>query len=102
MDNRKKVGVVGAGKIGQMIVALLAQRYDVTVYDQDFKAAKAAAGKNAHAVQVNAGNADALARHLKGNNLTVNACPLFMNLPIAKAAFKAHTSYIDLSEDVKT
>jgi saccharopine dehydrogenase-like NADP-dependent oxidoreductase len=102
MDKTKKVAVVGSGKIGELIVALLAPRYDVTVYDQDLKRARAAAGKAARAVKVNARNIDALARQLKGKTLVINACPWFMNLHVAKAAHKAHASYIDLSEDVKT
>src|SRR5690242_5872626 len=101
-DTRKKVAVVGAGKIGELIVALLSQRYDVTVLDQDLKRAKAIAGKNAHATFVNAHKEGSLARLLKGKDLVVNACPHFMNLPIARAAYKAGISYLDLSEDVET
>ncbi len=101
-DQRKKVAVVGAGKIGELIVALLSQRYEVFVYDQDLKRAKITAGQSAHAVRVNANHEKALVRHLKGKDLVVNSCPHFMNLPIARAAYKAGASYIDLSEDVKT
>jgi saccharopine dehydrogenase-like NADP-dependent oxidoreductase len=102
MDKSKKVAVVGAGKIGELIVSLLAPRYDVTVIDQDLKRAKAAAGRHAKAARANAGNVDALARQLKGKSLVINACPWFMNLSIARAASKVHASYMDLSEDVKT
>lgn len=102
MDQRKKVAVVGAGKIGELIVALLSQRYDVTVYDQDISRARIAAGRSAKAVKVNAKNERALTAALKGKDLVVNACPLFMNLAIARSAHKAGISYVDLSEDVKT
>jgi len=102
IEKRKKVAVVGAGKIGELIVALLSERYDVFVYDQDLKRARAVAGKTAQAVRVNANQEAALTRALKGKDLVINSCPHFMNLPIARAAFKAGASYIDLSEDVKT
>lgn len=99
---KKKVAVVGAGKIGELIVALLSQHYDVTVLDQDVKRAKAAAGNLAKGIKVNAHRESDLVAQLKGKDLAINACPHFMNLPIARAAFKAGVSYLDLSEDVKT
>jgi saccharopine dehydrogenase-like NADP-dependent oxidoreductase len=102
MDIRKKVAVVGAGKIGELIVALLSQRYEVFVFDQDLKRAKATAGATAKATRVDANKEGELARLLKGKDLVINSCPHFMNLPIARAAHKAGISYLDLSEDVKT
>ena len=102
MEKRKKIAVVGAGKIGELIVALLSQSYDVVVYDQDLKRAKRTAGSRAKAIRVNANHESALVRLLKGKDLVVNSCPHFMNLPIARAASKAGVSYIDLSEDVQT
>jgi saccharopine dehydrogenase-like NADP-dependent oxidoreductase len=102
MEKRKKVAVVGAGKIGELIVALLSQRYDVYVFDQDLKRARTTAGKSAQAARVNANHEGALVRLLKGKDLVINSCPHFMNLPIARAAYKAGASYLDLSEDVET
>ncbi len=102
MEKRKKVAVVGAGKIGELIVALLSPRYDVFVYDQNLKRAQKTAGRTAHPVRVDAHHEKTLARHLKGKDLVINSCPHFMNLPIARAAYKAGASYIDLSEDVET
>jgi len=102
MDKRKKVAVVGAGKIGELIVAHLSERYDVYVYDMDLKRAKITAGKTAKAIQVNAHHEKTLARLLKGKDLVVNSCPHFMNLQIARSAYKAGASYVDLSEDVET
>ena len=102
MDKTRTVAVVGAGKIGELITALLSQHYDVTVYDMDLKRAKIVAGKNAKAVRVDARNEASLTRHLKGKTLVINACPYFMNLPVVRAAYKAHASYIDLSEDVES
>jgi saccharopine dehydrogenase-like NADP-dependent oxidoreductase len=102
MDKTRSVAVVGAGKIGELIVALLSPRYDVTVIDMDLRRARAVAGKTARAVSVNARDERALARQLAGKTLVINACPYFMNLPIVRAAARVHASYIDLSEDVKT
>jgi saccharopine dehydrogenase-like NADP-dependent oxidoreductase len=102
MDKAKSVAVVGAGKIGELIVALLAPRYEVTVYDQDLKRAKQVAGKMARAAKANASNSESLAKLLRGKKLVINACPWFMNVHVARAAARAHASYMDLSEDVKT
>ena len=102
MDKRKKVAVVGAGKIGELIVALLSDRYDLFVYDQDLKRARLTAGSSGHAARVNANHEKALARLLKDKDIVINSCPHFMNLSIARAACEAGVSYIDLSEDVKT
>ena len=100
MDSRKKVAVVGAGKIGELIVAHLSSHYPVTVFDQDLKRAKAVAGRTASARKADARNEKSLARELKGAALVINSCPHFMNLSIARAAQRAGVSYLDLSEDV--
>lgn len=100
MRRNGKIAVVGGGKIGELIVALLSRYYKVTVYDINLKRAKECAGGHAQAVKINAKNVNSLARALKDKTLTINACPYFMNAYISKAAAKADTSYIDLSEDV--
>lgn len=102
MANPKSVSIVGAGKIGELLVALLSTRYAVTVIDQDLKRAKAVAGPQGRALKVDARNGSSLAKALRGTDLVVNSCPHFMNLFIARAARKVGVSYIDLSEDVKT
>lgn len=94
------IAVVGGGKIGELIVSLLSRYYKVSVYDINLKRAKEVAGRHAQAFKVDAKNTKQLERVLKGKTLTINSCPYFMNRRIAKAAAKAGTSYIDLSEDV--
>src|SRR5262249_13955013 len=59
-------------------------------------------GKHAKAVRVDAKNIKELSTALKDKTLTINSCPYFMNSFISRAAAKAGTSYIDLSEDVKS
>lgn len=102
MTKNKKVAVIGGGKIGQLIVALLSQKYEVSVYDNNLTRAKISAGKNAKAFKLDASKETAVAKAIKGKTLVINSCPHFLNLPIARAARKVNISYIDLSEDVKT
>lgn len=102
MKKNQSIAVVGGGKIGQLIVAHLSRKYKVSVYDKDLKQAKESAGKYAQAFKVDAKNQTVLVRAIKEKSLVINSCPHFMNLFIARAAAKAKTSYIDLSEDVKS
>ncbi len=104
MNARKNhaIAVIGAGKIGELIAALLSRTTKVSIYDMNFKRAKECAGKNAQAFKLNAKNKKDLARALKGKSLVINSCPFFLNGYIARGAAKAGISYIDLSEDVKS
>lgn len=102
MKKNGSIAIIGSGKIGDLIVALLSQKYKVFVYDRDLKAAKACAGTKAQAFRMNAKKETDLARAVQGKTLVINSCPLFLNVHIARAAAKAGASYIDLSEDVKT
>jgi len=102
MKKNKKIALIGSGKIGELIVAHLSRRYNVSVYDKNLKKAKAAAGRQAKAYKLNAKSITSLVKALKEKKLVINSCPHFLNVPIARAAFKAEVSYIDLSEDVKT
>jgi saccharopine dehydrogenase-like NADP-dependent oxidoreductase len=96
------IAVVGGGKIGELIVALLSQHYSVSVYDVNLKRAKECANGHAKAIKLDAKNSSALERALKDKTLVINSCPYFMNKYIARAAAKAGTSYLDLSEDVES
>ena len=93
----KNIAVVGGGKIGELIVALLSRNYAVSVYDVDLKRAKICAGKKAKAFKIDAKKEKELLSALKNKSLVINSCPHFMNLYIANAAQKAGVSYIDLS-----
>ncbi len=102
MNRNGSIAVVGGGKIGELIVALLSQKYHVTAYDVDLKRAKESAGRRAKAVRLDAKKEASLVKALKDKRLVVNSCPYFMNKHISRAAAKAGTSYIDLSEDVES
>ncbi len=102
MSTHASVAVIGGGKIGELIVALLSKHYAVSVYDINLKRAKECAGKHAKAFQVDAKNTVALTKALIGKTLVINSCPFFMNGYVARAAAKAGASYLDLSEDVKS
>ena len=100
--NKTAIAVIGGGKIGGLIVALLSQRYAVSVYDQDLRRAKERAGKRAKAFRLDARNPRDLAKALRDKALVINSCPLFLNGHIARGAAKAGAHYIDLSEDVSS
>jgi saccharopine dehydrogenase-like NADP-dependent oxidoreductase len=102
MSSNHSIAVVGGGKIGELIVALLSKNYHVTVYDINLKRAKECAGKHAKAVQVDAKNGPALVKALNGKSLVINSCPFYMNGHVARGAAKVGASYLDLSEDVKS
>jgi saccharopine dehydrogenase-like NADP-dependent oxidoreductase len=97
----RKVAVVGAGKIGSTIAALLSPHYDVLVVD---RSADALAGLDAHPAPATAALAiddpDALAKALDGCFAVVNAAPYHLTAVVARAAKAAGAHYLDLTEDV--
>lgn len=102
MNKNGSIAVVGGGKIGELLVGLLSRHYRVSVYDMNIKRAKECAGKQAKAFKLDAKNEKASSKALRDKTLVINSCPFFMNSHIARAAAKAGTSYMDLSEDVKS
>ena len=97
--NTDRIAVIGAGKIGQLVVAMLAKQYEVSVYDIDPDRVTESVG-GCEASQLDVNNTTAMRKALKGKSLVINCCPHFCNIAIAKAARECDTSYIDLSEDV--
>jgi saccharopine dehydrogenase-like NADP-dependent oxidoreductase len=96
------IAVIGSGKIGELIVALLSKHYKVSVYDVNLKRAKECANGSAKAFKLDAKIEAETVKALKDKKLVINALPFFLNSHVARAAAKAGTSYIDLSEDVKS
>lgn len=94
--------VVGAGKIGQMIAALLgtSARYRVTVADHDLVALAAVNRTGVPTRQIDAEDPAGLARALTGFDAVISAAPFFLTPQIAAAAKSAGAHYFDLTEDV--
>ena len=99
---RTTVALVGGGKIGEAIVALLAPTgdYDVTVIDEDGARRDAFAGTGVRTVACEAGDPEALGRALEGHDAVLSACPYYLTPAVAKAAKAAGAHYFDLTEDV--
>ncbi|SDX67645.1 Saccharopine dehydrogenase, NADP-dependent [Ruegeria halocynthiae] len=94
--------VVGAGKIGQMIAALLktSAHYSVTVADHDLAALSAFKKRGISTRQIDARDSEDLERGLAGFDAVISAAPFFLTPAIANAAKAAGAHYFDLTEDV--
>src|SRR5688572_30762521 len=101
--------VLGAGKIGALISGLLAESgsYKVNLGDVEGLAAQGVArahgSTNLKGFQLDAANADALARHLKENpvDAVISGLPYYCNVQVAEIARKLGMHYFDLTEDVE-
>ena len=82
VDTSRNIAVIGAGKIGELVVALLVQHYKLSVYDRNLQRAQACAGAEAEAAQLEVSDEEALLRHLRAKRwwstvvLTSVVCPL--------------------------
>ena len=94
--------VVGAGKIGRMMAVLLAQSgdYDVTLADRDDAALATAARPGIKTLAIDVADENALIAALTGKRAVLSAAPFFLTPVIARAAKRAGTHYLDLTEDV--
>ncbi|UUZ71621.1 saccharopine dehydrogenase family protein [Polaromonas sp. P1(28)-8] len=99
----KKIMVVGAGKIGSTIAALLgaADDYAVTVVDASQAALTSVkAGPRVQLQTLDVNDPGALRGALKGQFAVLSAAPFQLTTPIAEAAVAAGVHYLDLTEDV--
>lgn len=104
-----KVLILGAGKIGALISGLLAESgaYDVHLGDVSGHAAKNVVNAhglaNLHAHTLDAGDAAAIAAHLKQHpvDAVISSLPYYLNIAVAEAARRAGIHYFDLTEDVE-
>ncbi len=103
------VMVVGAGKIGQVVAALLANSgdYNVTVADRSSAAVDelqrsmdARSAERVRPLVVDVHDSDALRRALRGHFAVASAAPFQQTVAIAQAARDAGVHYFDLTEDV--
>lgn len=94
--------IVGAGKIGRTIAALLAATgdYRVTIADRDAAALAAARRPDIAMAQVDVADEEALVAALAGHRAVLSAAPFFLTQTIARAAKRAGAHYLDLTEDV--
>ncbi len=99
----RNVTLVGAGKIGEMITALLSGTgdYRITVIDRSEAQLEALAHHpNTRAASVDVTDAAALSRAMDGSFAVLNALPFHLTAQIAGAAKAAGSHYLDLTEDV--
>jgi saccharopine dehydrogenase-like NADP-dependent oxidoreductase len=99
----KKITVVGAGKIGSTIAALLgsSQDYAVTVVDASQAAlAGIKAGAGVQSKMLDVTDPIALRAALEGQFAVLSAAPFHLTTSIAEAAVAAGVHYLDLTEDV--
>ncbi|MEX2469972.1 MAG: saccharopine dehydrogenase family protein [Pseudohongiellaceae bacterium] len=97
------VTLVGAGKIGEMIVDLLCASgsYELTLIDSDrlqLESIPDRARLTKRALDVS--DRDALAATLAGQFAVLSATPFYLTTTIAEAARSAGVHYLDLTEDV--
>jgi len=100
-----KILLLGAGKIGSSIAAMLQSTgdYDVLVADVD-KSALNRLKKSAGVKTMEASASDKrdLKTALKSRDTVISACSFNVNPGIAQAALEAGASYFDLTEDRQT
>lgn len=97
--------LMGAGKIGEMIVTLLAESGDYKVTVADFNdAALARIPKHEHVttLKLDVTDAGALDTAMNDKFAVLSACPYELTRLIAPAAKKAKVHYFDLTEDVES
>jgi saccharopine dehydrogenase-like NADP-dependent oxidoreductase len=101
----REVVLLGAGKIGRMIAALLSASgdYDVLVGDVDEqRLARVGMRERITTRLIDVAERSALDDALKGRDSVVSALSVQFNVPVAEAAAANGLSYFDLTEDVAT
>ena len=106
MPAMHRVLLLGAGKIGSAVAGLLARTgdYDVRVADASADALRrlSHAVPSAEAVELAAGDGDALSKAMDGRQSVLSALSYSANPAVAAAALAHGLSYFDLTEDVAT
>jgi saccharopine dehydrogenase-like NADP-dependent oxidoreductase len=99
-----RLTLVGAGKIGEAIVALLDETgdYDLTIIDQSPEQLRMFrdAGLRTHSCVLD--NRAELVALLAQQQVVISACPYYLTPLIAGAAKEAGVHYFDLTEDVES
>ncbi|HEX6993611.1 MAG TPA: saccharopine dehydrogenase C-terminal domain-containing protein [Gammaproteobacteria bacterium] len=100
-----RVLLLGAGKIGRMIAALLSDAgdYDVLVGDvDDGRLARVGDRARVSTLRVDASTRASVEAVLDGRSVLISALSYRFNVPLAEIARAAGVSYFDLTEDVET
>src|SRR6185312_2647242 len=90
-----RIGVIGAGNIGQTLKAMLASVDGVT---EVTLADNAGLGD----VHVDVDTGENLSAFVRAHNAIVNALPFYLNKAVASACAEARRSYFDFSEDIES
>jgi saccharopine dehydrogenase-like NADP-dependent oxidoreductase len=85
-----KIGIIGAGNIGQTLKAMLASVDRIT-------AVTLADNSGGGDVPVDAGTGENLANFVSQHDAVVNALPFYLNKTVASACAEAGRSYLDIS-----
>jgi len=96
-----KIAVIGAGKIGTMILELLLSTddFEVTVFDaSEDQFALLPALPRLNMVCIDVSNEKALAAAFEGHFAVLSATPFYLTKHVVKAAVMAAVHYLDLTE----
>jgi saccharopine dehydrogenase-like NADP-dependent oxidoreductase len=102
---KRKVLLLGAGKIGRTIAKFLSSSgdYDLLVGDTDARSLDRIREQSVVATApVDAGNARQVADALAGRDIVISALSYVNNPLVAESALQAGASYFDLTEDINT
>jgi len=111
MASKAKVLVMGCGKIGKLVVSLLARTGDYLVIAADAQLAVAQAAahstdgkllQNTSFIGLDFNDQAGIERALEGQTYVLSCAPYHCNVRIATAAKAAGVHYLDLTEDVAT
>ncbi|MCD6039220.1 MAG: lysDH [Gammaproteobacteria bacterium] len=102
-----RVLIVGAGKIGSLIAALLAYSKDYEVFLADININESQAKRlpsetsHLHFLPLDAQNKTTFSKFLRENrmNTLISSLPYYCNIALAKAAKEFNLNYFDLTED---
>jgi saccharopine dehydrogenase-like NADP-dependent oxidoreductase len=99
-----KIILLGGGKIGHAIAALLSATgdYQLTVADRDSESLARLPEKNVRKLTLDVTDASALAAAIKGHEIVASAMPFHVTPVVAAAAKDSGAHYFDLTEDVES
>lgn len=93
-----KIAVLGLGKVGSLVAALLSSKYTVEGMDQ-----RKPEGDLPFKVQTgDVSDEKTLREFLSGKQAVISCLPYFLNIKIAEIAVETGVHYFDLTEDVPT